>query len=657
MSRPTLSPLSGGNNVRLTVPPGWFTTITAVVLTSLKITRKPYNQLATVSFEAQGEQKNHFLANKWNQSNAAMRDIDSSDDMIAVIPQDEALNFDLKFYFSKVSSVHDDTLENAKYASNKFNLLINEKPLNAPKDFPDYTTVIIMVEDSPESEQVAGSPQFDDLICTINCVKGVKGDDSSTGGSVPYNLPNIQGDVLPGLPKAFEYFYYFRIKDLPTFRKVFKEFILAKITTTDELVNRPPPPVNPNKPETFKYPFLGVNVGFSYLGMKLFGLDDSLCDDAYVRGQQQDSKFLGDAGTQRGTFWTPDWDGGFKEVIHGVFIIAAYNEKVATNFIQDLEAKLLVTPNRSCIQKVYILHGYGRPGAEAMNDHFGYRGGLGNPQVAGVTFKDKMRYPGAPLIPGGVIVMGYEGDADKDKRPSWAKDGSFIVTRKMNNLIPEFDDFLLQHGPRIFPTLPPKDAALKLGSRLFGRWKNGTPVELSPDNDDPSIAADDNRINNFVFDSSKNQSRCPFASHIRKANPRNDVSPVESAFKHFIRRHSVPYGPEVTDEERDGRGTIYERGLQLVCYQSSIMRGFKFIQEGWFNDPNFPPNKPVQPGLDPIFGQTGKEDQSVYRSMSGANPNYEQEIMSFPHKFIDHRGGEYFFSPPISTLKNHIAAK
>jgi len=32
-------------------------------------------------------------------------------------------------------------------------------------------------------------------VCTINCIKGVKGDDS-TGSSVPYNLPNIQGDIL-----------------------------------------------------------------------------------------------------------------------------------------------------------------------------------------------------------------------------------------------------------------------------------------------------------------------------------------------------------------------------------------------------------------------------------------------------------------------------
>ena len=142
----------------------------------------------------------------------------------------------------------------------------------------------------------------------------------------------------------------------------------------------------------------------------------------------------------------------------------------------------------------------------------------------------------------------------------------------------------------------------------------------------------------------------------------------------------MPYGGEVTKEERDGRGTIFERGLHVVCYQSSIVRGFKFIQEGtrrlynysakkmqlsffffgvlgWYNDPNFPPNKPVQPGLDPIFGQTGKEDQSVHRFMTGTNPSYEQQLMNFPHKFIDVRGGEYFFSPSISTMRSYIAAK
>jgi len=78
----------------------------------------------TVSFEAQGEQKTYLLANKWNQPNTTMRDLGSTYDVVAVIPQDEALNLDIRFYSSKVSSIREEALENPKNASNKFNTLI-----------------------------------------------------------------------------------------------------------------------------------------------------------------------------------------------------------------------------------------------------------------------------------------------------------------------------------------------------------------------------------------------------------------------------------------------------------------------------------------------------------------------------------------------------
>ncbi|EAU89604.1 DyP [Coprinopsis cinerea okayama7 len=648
MTRPTLTNINGAS-FTVVVPPGWFTTVSA-------ISRRTYNQLVTCAYKVEGDTRAEYLANQWGNPNQAMRDTTSSMDSIAIIPQDETVTMDFSVYHHTRSNVSGEDLESPKYRSNRINVLTSEKPANAPQGFPDYVTFAVMVEDGSVALPPS-SPEYDDVVIAINVMEG----GANPGGDPkpkpsPYNLPNIQGDILPAMPKALEHFYYFRITNLPVFRKVMKDFVIPKITTADKLVNDPPPPINPRDPNSFKYPWLGVNVGFTHLAMRMFGLSDNLGDIAYEKGQQQDSKELGDAGTQRGNFWTPSWDGAFKEDIHGIFLIVAYNNDVAQKFIDELEAAFKYTPSRSAIHKVVKIHGFPRPEPEDRNDHFGYRGGMSNPQVAGVTFKDKMRYPGSPLIPMGVIVMGYDGDEDKDKRPAWAKDGAFMVTRKLNNLVPEFDDFLLQHGPRIFPELKPQEAADKLGARLFGRWKNGTPTELSPDHNDPDIAKDDNRINNFTFDQSKGQSRCPFASHMRKSNPRNDVSPVESAFKHFVRRHNMPYGPEITDEEKDGNGTIYERGLHVVCYQSSIVRGFKFIQEGWYNDPNFPPNKPVTPGLDPIFGQTGKEEEGDHRSMSGANPTLEQEIMTFPHKFIDPRGGEYFFSPSISTLKTYIAA-
>ena len=39
-------------------------------------------------------------------TNMTIRDLDFGNDVIPVIPQDEALNLDIKFYFSDVSSTY-----------------------------------------------------------------------------------------------------------------------------------------------------------------------------------------------------------------------------------------------------------------------------------------------------------------------------------------------------------------------------------------------------------------------------------------------------------------------------------------------------------------------------------------------------------------------
>ena len=53
-----------------------------------------------------------------------MRDLDSTNDVIAVIPQDEVLNLDIKFYFSKVPRIREDALEDSRNPRNKFNPLV-----------------------------------------------------------------------------------------------------------------------------------------------------------------------------------------------------------------------------------------------------------------------------------------------------------------------------------------------------------------------------------------------------------------------------------------------------------------------------------------------------------------------------------------------------
>jgi deferrochelatase/peroxidase EfeB len=147
------------------------------------------------------------------------------------------------------------------------------------------------------------------------------------------------------------------------------------------------------------------------------------------------------------------------------------------------------------------------------------------------------------------------------------------VFRQLQQLVPEFNKFLTDN-PLDVDELTPEQGSELLGARMVGRWKSvravsslsvlpendfsfqGAPIFLSPTQDDPVLAADPNRNNDFNYtipdaipdpgtENHFNQTRCPFGAHIRKVHPRGDLDPsVEN--QHFIIRSSIPYGPEGT---------------------------------------------------------------------------------------------------------------
>ncbi|KAG7440188.1 uncharacterized protein BT62DRAFT_911163 [Guyanagaster necrorhizus] len=107
------------------------------------------------------------------------------------------------------------------------------------------------------------------------------------------------------------------------------------------------------------------------------------------------------------------------------------------------------------------------------------------------------------------------------------------------------------------------------------------------------------RNNNFTSheddESSTDQTRCPFAAHTRKTQPRGDFTPEDTAH-HIIRA--------VTDDEAVSNTTSasLERGLAFRCskcfrpykrrlidvttvtYQSNIGQGFRFLRQLWVNN-------------------------------------------------------------------------
>ena len=158
---------------------------------------------------------------------------------------------------------------------------------------------------------------------------------------------------------------------------------------------------------------------------------------------------------------------------------------------------------------------------------------------------------------------------------------------------------------------------------------------------------------------------CPWAAHIRKTYPRDDVrgrlgpgpGQTPEAFEEAVKeeearthrrrllRLGLQYGPEITPDERAQGRTLEDRGLMFKCYVASLTRQFEFVQRFWVNNDGFVQDAA---GHDPIIGQTpGGGDRTV------AGVGYEGHKPSFVLKsWVETTGGGYFFAPSMTFLAN-----
>ncbi|KAI1753993.1 hypothetical protein F4782DRAFT_545332 [Xylaria castorea] len=481
----------------------------------------------------------------------------------------------------------------------------------------------------------------------------------------PLDLNNVQGDILEGLGKKNQSFFFFRIKagQVSGFRDDLRSFI-PLITSTTE-AKRFHETINEGKKEASKqgkpFPLIensGVNIAFSKKGLVALGITDDIGDPFFEKGMLADAGDLGDD--------LADWDANFKKDIHGAITVTANNKTVLERTVDHIKKIFRVGHQDVTIEEVTRLLGQTRPGAEDGHEHFGFNDGLSQPAVQNVdagVVSEPLENP----VRQGVILLGREGDdglvvpggnPQGVKRPSWALDGSLLAFRYLKQLVPEFDAFLEANALKgvPFPPAPgdPTGAEL-LGARLVGRWKSGAPADLTPLRDNPAFA----HREDFRFDQ-KNQERCPFAAHVRKTNPRSDLPPGGTEIRRIIRR-GIAFGPEVTNEERKEKRSSsdakLERGLLFACYQSNLGNGFHFVQQSWANNQMFPPTAQsdpmvATPGIDPIIGVGNP------RSMVGASPDLSasNQTLNFAAKWVIPRGGEYFFLPSISALKSKFAS-
>ncbi|KAJ3553817.1 hypothetical protein NM688_g3414 [Phlebia brevispora] len=232
-------------------------------------------------------------------------------------------------------------------------------------------------------------------------------------------IQNIQGDILVGMKKTSEIFYFFHINDADDFKLAMQSYI-PNITSTAVLLDDPS-----NQPLAF------VNVAFSQTGLDTLGVTDDLGDAQFTGGQFADAPNLGDDVSL--------WEAPFAGTnIHGVFLIGSSASEFTTQYSADI-----TTIFGSSISQVYEIDAAARPGAEAGHERkwSSLLGSMRDPAVTGFATSV---LPGQTIIAPGTILCNRPGDTAV--RPIWALDGTFMAFRKLKQLVPEFNQWTLENS-------------------------------------------------------------------------------------------------------------------------------------------------------------------------------------------------------------------
>jgi Dyp-type peroxidase family len=391
-----------------------------------------------------------------------------------------------------------------------------------------------------------------------------------------------------------------------------------------------------------------LNIGFTWKGLRKLGLPDATLlsfPDEFYQGMRARNRILGDVGRNDPANWEPVW----KEEVHVWLAVHALTADELARRCDEMNrlieetggARLLYTQQASAI---YI------DGQPTPNEHFGYTDGFGNPDYEGV---ERNTIPGqgkltpdgkwAPLATG-EFILGYPDEARE--LPACPVpyilgiNGTYMAYRKLHENVASFRDYLDRKGAQ-YP-----GGQEKLAAKFVGRWKDGTPLELSPDRPDPALVRDQSRNTNFTYGQDPDGARCPIGSHIRRANPRDAFGfNGELVNRRRIMRRGLPYG-EYTPADQPARDED-EHGIVFMALGASLFRQFEFVQQQWIeygNDARLGNDK------DPLVGRH-QDGRDKFMVQGTADPGNTPFICGGLPNFVEMRGGEYFFLPGLTALR------
>jgi Dyp-type peroxidase family len=400
-----------------------------------------------------------------------------------------------------------------------------------------------------------------------------------------------------------------------------------------------------------------VNLAFTFAGLAALGVDEAMLHafpEEFRAGARVRSSLV-DGDEALRDAWEPGLGRG-----HVLLIVHARDADACRRRVDELlaEARAAGDPLResSAQQEAGLLDEHGGDadvscGTRYSREHFGFADGCSQPAVEG--FDDDPRGDGVHtrthpasrplrlaqdaglvaerrrwrLIRPGEFLLGYpneDGEHPDGPPPPLGPNGTFVVYRKIEQHVRVFEEHIEAEAKRL------RMEPLELRARVLGRWPDGTPLDLSPGGEDPSISTNRRRANDFDYDDDRAGRRCPLGAHVRRTNPRNGFpGGAEMTLRHRIIRRGMPY------TEPGGRGLVF------IAYNSSIKEGFETIQRLWCLD-----GAALGLGSEPDYllqqPRGGGPLSGMVVDYAPANP---RRIDPPPQPFVTVRGCEYLFLP------------
>jgi Dyp-type peroxidase family len=450
--------------------------------------------------------------------------------------------------------------------------------------------------------------------------------------SIETELDDIQGNILRAYGFPFARYQVIRIVNRDGARRLLSSVIDQQLITTAATWD----------PQS--KPGATLNVFFSWTGLAAMGVPQHSLDSfppEFKEDMAARAALLGDTGASDPEVWE---FGNDPNKNHVFFAVYGRTLEERERMLGKLRAELAaVEPAVEVVHRLDAAHLPNR------REHFGFADGIGQPSIGG---SGTPVYPGegtlqpdgtwAPLA-AGEFVLGWPGETgfpvEMPTPEILARNGSFLVYRKLEQHVPAFRAFLRKQAERLYGEA--SDANVELvAAKLVGRWRSGCPLALSPDCDDPALATAWDRNNDFGYAADPAGAVCPYGSHIRRMNPRDGRAGDALVRTHRIVRRGLPYGPWLESDDDD----MKERGVAFMAINASIRYQFEFLQTEWVNNGEFA--ELSKHDVDPFAGEP--REGSRFRLPGHEGP--PKNIFDLP-RFVTMRGGGYYFIPSISALR------